>query len=57
MMESSYFLIFISVWLFSPGRTTEAETFLTQGAEVIIRMRGLPYDCTASQIVSLSHCQ
>lgn len=57
MMESSYFLIFISVWLFSPGRTTEAETFLTQGAEVIIRMRGLPYDCTASQIVSLSNCQ
>ncbi|XP_072156853.1 RNA-binding protein fusilli isoform X2 [Bemisia tabaci] len=34
------------------GRTTEAETFLTQGAEVIIRMRGLPYDCTASQIIS-----
>lgn len=34
------------------GATNEAHTFLSKGAQVIIRMRGLPYDCTAKQVVS-----
>lgn len=38
------------------GASNEAQTFLSKGAQVIIRMRGLPYDCTANQVVSfLSH--
>ncbi len=36
------------------GSNNEAQQFLTRGAEVIVRMRGLPYDCTAQQIVSTS---
>jgi epithelial splicing regulatory protein 1/2 len=35
------------------GASNEAQTFLSKGAQVIIRMRGLPYDCTANQVVSL----
>lgn len=35
------------------GASNEAQTFLSKGAEVIIRMRGLPYDCTAKQVVSI----
>lgn len=34
------------------GASNEAQAFLTKGAQVIIRMRGLPYDCTAKQVVS-----
>lgn len=34
------------------GASNEAQTFLSKGAQVIIRMRGLPYDCTAAQVVS-----
>lgn len=34
------------------GNNNEAQAFLTRGAQVIIRMRGLPYDCTAKQVVS-----
>lgn len=33
------------------GASNEARAFLSKGAEVIIRMRGLPYDCTAKQVV------
>lgn len=33
------------------GASNEAQTFLSKGAQVIIRMRGLPYDCTANQVV------
>ncbi|RZF37025.1 hypothetical protein LSTR_LSTR004713 [Laodelphax striatellus] len=29
----------------------EAQAFLEKGAEVIIRMRGLPYDCTADEVL------
>ncbi|KAK8382553.1 hypothetical protein O3P69_015425 [Scylla paramamosain] len=29
----------------------EAQTFLSRGGQVIIRMRGLPYDCTPKQVV------
>jgi epithelial splicing regulatory protein 1/2 len=35
------------------GASNEAQTFLSKGAQVIIRMRGLPYDCTAHQVVGL----
>lgn len=34
------------------GAHNEAQAFLSKGAQVIIRMRGLPYDCTAKQVVS-----
>ncbi|XP_059608444.1 RNA-binding protein fusilli isoform X1 [Phlebotomus argentipes] len=33
------------------GASNEAQAFLTKGAQVIIRMRGLPYDCTAKQVL------
>ncbi|XP_046684469.1 RNA-binding protein fusilli [Homalodisca vitripennis] len=33
------------------GRNMDAQAFLTRGAQVIIRMRGLPYDCTAKQVI------
>lgn len=36
------------------GASGEAQAFLSKGAQVIIRMRGLPYDCTAKQVVSLT---
>lgn len=32
------------------GASCEAQAFLSRGAQVIIRMRGLPYDCTAKQV-------
>lgn len=38
------------------GASNEAQTFLSKGAQVIIRMRGLPYDCTANQVVSDLYC-
>ena len=34
------------------GASNEAQAFLSKGAQVIIRMRGLPYDCSAKQVVS-----
>lgn len=36
------------------GNNNEAQQFLSRGAQVIVRMRGLPYDCTAQQVVSVS---
>lgn len=36
------------------GASNEAQSFLSKGAQVIIRMRGLPYDCTAKQVVRQS---
>ena len=35
------------------GTNNEAQTFLSRGGQVIVRMRGLPYDCTAQQVVSI----
>lgn len=35
------------------GASNEAQAFLSKGAQVIIRMRGLPYLCTAKQVVSI----
>lgn len=34
------------------GANNEAQAFLSRGAQVIVRMRGLPYDCTPKQVVS-----
>lgn len=33
------------------GASNEAQALLSKGAQVIIRMRGLPYLCTAKQVV------
>ncbi|RZF48745.1 hypothetical protein LSTR_LSTR013829 [Laodelphax striatellus] len=33
------------------GCNNEAQAFLKKGAQVIIRMRGLPYDCTADEVL------
>ncbi|XP_066255168.1 RNA-binding protein fusilli isoform X1 [Euwallacea similis] len=33
------------------GSSCEALAFLSRGAAVIVRMRGLPYDCTAQQVL------
>jgi len=33
------------------GNNTEAKEFLARGGQVIVRMRGLPYDCTAKQVI------
>lgn len=32
------------------GANNEAQAFLSRGAQVIVRMRGLPYDCTPKQV-------
>ena len=37
---------------FSLGNNKEAQQFLSRGGQVIIRMRGLPYDATPKQVVS-----
>lgn len=37
---------------FITGNNNEAQAFLSKGGQVIVRMRGLPYDCTAKQVVS-----
>ena len=34
-----------------PGSNNEAQNFLSRSGQVIVRMRGLPYDCTAKQVV------
>lgn len=36
------------------GNNNEAQAFLSRGGQVIVRMRGLPYDCTAQQVVSIA---
>uniref|UniRef100_T1ILP7 RRM domain-containing protein n=1 Tax=Strigamia maritima TaxID=126957 RepID=T1ILP7_STRMM len=33
------------------GNNNEAQSFLSRGGQVIVRMRGLPYDCTAQQVI------
>ncbi|KAI1297261.1 Epithelial splicing regulatory protein 2 [Halotydeus destructor] len=39
---------FVSV---AGGNNNEAQQFLSRGGQVIVRMRGLPYDCTAQQVM------
>ena len=39
---------------YSLGNNKEAQQFLSRGGQVIIRMRGLPYDASAKQVVSLT---
>lgn len=36
------------------GKNNEALQFLSKGGQVIVRMRGLPYDCTNEKVVSKS---
>lgn len=36
------------------GNSDEARHFLSRGAQIIVRMRGLPYDCTVQQVVSIT---
>ncbi|XP_054722773.1 LOW QUALITY PROTEIN: RNA-binding protein fusilli-like [Uloborus diversus] len=33
------------------GNNNEAQAFLSRGGQVIVRMRGLPYDCTPKQVL------
>ena len=50
--EMIIFSYFVQIWPFLfLGNNTEAQEFLSRGGQVIIRMRGLPYDCTAKQVV------
>ena len=37
---------------FLPGSNSEAQAFLQRDGQVIIRMRGLPFDATAKDVVS-----
>ena len=37
------------------GNNLEAQKFLSRKAQVIIRMRGLPYDASSKQVVSLKN--
>jgi len=37
------------------GNNSEAKAFLARGGQVIIRMRGLPYDCSAKQVIDFFH--
>ncbi|OQR71710.1 hypothetical protein BIW11_10832 [Tropilaelaps mercedesae] len=46
-----YFLVFSPDHVTSVGNNNEAQAFLSRGGQVIVRMRGLPYDCTAKQII------
>jgi len=43
---------FISI---AGGNNSEARAFLARGGQVIIRMRGLPYDCSAKQVIEFFH--
>ncbi|CAI6376511.1 unnamed protein product [Macrosiphum euphorbiae] len=36
----------------SGGISSEAQTFLAKGAQVIVRMKGLPYCCTAKDVIN-----
>lgn len=44
-------LIYLFISIIS-GSNNEAQNFLSRSGQVIVRMRGLPYDCTAKQVVS-----
>jgi epithelial splicing regulatory protein 1/2 len=44
-------LIYLFISMIS-GSNNEAQNFLSRSGQVIVRMRGLPYDCTAKQVVS-----
>ncbi|XP_071547540.1 uncharacterized protein fus isoform X3 [Panulirus ornatus] len=43
-------------WFSFLGSNNEAQAFLSRGGQVIIRMRGLPYDCTPKQVVEFFEC-
>jgi epithelial splicing regulatory protein 1/2 len=45
--RDDYFLFFLL------GSNSEAQAFLQRNGQVIIRMRGLPFDATAKDVVSI----
>ena len=51
---SYYFINNLFLLLFL-GSNSEAQAFLQRDGQVIIRMRGLPFDATARDVVSISH--
>lgn len=51
LLQDSYFTL-INVFFLHIGNNNEAQAFLSRGGQVIVRMRGLPYDCTPKQVVS-----
>ena len=40
------------IGIFNLGSNSEAQAFLQRNGQVIIRMRGLPFDATAKDVVS-----
>jgi len=48
----SFVFIFIIYSNFNLGSNSEAQAFLQGNGQVIIRMRGLPFDATAKDVVS-----
>jgi hypothetical protein len=54
--ENNYFLFniyFNLFFLYILGSNSEAQAFLQRDGQVIIRMRGLPFDATAKDVVSI----
>jgi epithelial splicing regulatory protein 1/2 len=49
------FLTHILFSFFLLGSNSEAQAFLQRDGQVIIRMRGLPFDATAKDVVSIYH--
>ncbi len=47
-MDSFEFRFFLNL-----GSNSEAQAFLQRNGQVIIRMRGLPFDATAKDVVSM----
>lgn len=47
-----YSQIIKNMYPFLIGSNTEAQAFLSRGGQIIVRMRGLPFTATASQVVS-----
>ena len=42
----------LNLYFFLKGSNSEAKVFLSRNGKVIVRMRGLPFDATAKEVVS-----
>jgi hypothetical protein len=42
----------VNLYFFFEGSNSEAKVFLSRNGKVIVRMRGLPFDATAKEVVS-----
>jgi hypothetical protein len=52
-IELIFYLFFFIIYLnFNLGSNSEAQAFLQRNGQVIIRMRGLPFDANAKDVVS-----